>query len=129
MTSPATPTLRSVAAQAALTVPGVAGLQSGLAHRLARAATHAWPQTAARAAQPEAGVRAGRAPDGSGWHVDVRCVLSEGHRALDVAREVRSRVHSAARAHLREHHVTDAVTVTVTVTGIIAEASHHVGAR
>ncbi|MGR6968744.1 hypothetical protein ACU639_03900 [Streptomyces cynarae] len=107
----------------------MADLQPGLAHRLARVATHAWPQTAAGATPPEAGVRAARTPDSSGWRVDVRCLLSEGHRALDVAREVRSRVHSAAQAHLGEHHATDAVTVTVTVTGFIAEATSRLGAR
>ncbi|WP_258053384.1 hypothetical protein [Streptomyces sp. Ru72] len=107
----------------------MAGLQPGLADRLARAATHAWPRTATRATPPEAGVRAARTPDDSGWRVDVRCVLSEGHRALDVAREVRSRVLSAAQTHLREHHATDPVTVTVTVTGFIAKAPGPLGAR
>ncbi|MFF7974353.1 hypothetical protein [Streptomyces sp. NPDC007905] len=128
MTSPASLILRSAAAQAALTVPGVAGLQPGLAHRLARAAAHTWSQTAARPTPPEADVRADRSPDGSGWHVDIRCILYEGHRALDVAREVRSRVHSAAQAHLSEERLTGPITVTVTVTGVIAEAPGPVGA-
>ncbi|MQY40807.1 hypothetical protein SRB17_88400 [Streptomyces sp. RB17] len=116
MTSPDIPALRKAVAGAALTTPGVAGLHSGLAHRLA----HAWTETTGRPSPPETGVRAEHAAGGSGWHIEVRCLLSEGHRALDVARSVRSGVRSAVLAHLTERSLVEPVTVTVTVTRIIA---------
>ncbi len=120
MTSSDTATPRSAAAEAALTVPGVACLQPRLARRLAGAASRPGPEAAAGLSPPEAGVRIDRAPDGSGWHVEVRCVLSEGHRALDVARNVHGRVRAAVASHLAAHGAPDAVTVTITVTGIAA---------
>ncbi|MBW8798155.1 MAG: hypothetical protein JF597_32575 [Streptomyces sp.] len=109
-----------VAAEAALAVPGVAGLQPRLAHRLAAAALPTRPGTTAAHTPPEAGVRADRAPDGSGWHVEVRCILAEGHRALDTARSVHDRVQAAVVSHLAAHGAPEAVTVTVTVTRIVA---------
>jgi uncharacterized alkaline shock family protein YloU len=121
MTAPGTATARSVAAEAAeaaLTVSGVAHLQPGLAHRLAGAASRMWPDTAAALSPPAAGVRVDRPQDGSGWHVEVRCVLSEGRRALDVARNVRARVRSAVVSHLAAQGAPDTVAVTVIVTCI-----------
>lgn len=69
---------------------------------------------------PEAGIRADRAPDGSGWRIEVRCVLAEGHRALDTARNVHDRVRTAVTSHLATHGVVEPVTVSVTVTRIAA---------
>jgi uncharacterized alkaline shock family protein YloU len=108
-------TLLGVAAEAALTVPGVSTLQPRLAHRLAAAAASTRTQPASRRPPPEAGVRAERAPDGSGWHIEVRCALAEGRRALDVARNVHGRVRTAVVSRLAAR---EPVTVTVTVTRI-----------
>ncbi|WP_432080408.1 hypothetical protein [Streptomyces sp. WAC 04229] len=81
-------------AHAALSVPGVAGLQPGLGRSLADAAhAHHAPGTASPA--PGAGVRARYARDSGVWHVEVRCVLTEGRRALDTARAVRARARAA----------------------------------
>ncbi|MGW1541721.1 hypothetical protein ACWCPM_16045 [Streptomyces sp. NPDC002309] len=112
-------TLPAVAAEAALTVPGVAALQPRLAHRLAAAASSSRTDTTPRLTPPEAGVRADRAPDGSGWHIEVRCVLTEGRSALDIARTVHDRVSAAAVPHLAALGVAERLTVTVTVTRIV----------
>jgi hypothetical protein len=69
---------------------------------------------------PEAGIRADRAPDGSGWRIEVRCVLAEGYRALDTARSVHERVRTAVSSHLATHDVAKPVTVAVTVTRVAA---------
>jgi hypothetical protein len=84
MTATGTTMLLGVAAEAALEVPGVAGPQPRLAHCLAAAAAPTRTDTAPRRMPPEAGIRADRAPDGSGWRIEVRCVLAEGHRARAV---------------------------------------------
>ncbi|ALO97180.1 hypothetical protein ACFW6E_10665 [Streptomyces olivaceoviridis] len=116
MTAVGTTALPGVAAEAALAVPGVAALQPRLARRLAAAAA----PTRADTTPPEAGIRADRAPDGSGWHIEVRCVLTEGRRALDIARNVHDRVTAALVTHLATHGAAEPVTVAVTVTGIAA---------
>ncbi|WP_409474018.1 hypothetical protein [Streptomyces sp. HC307] len=116
-------TLLGVAAEAALAVPGVAGLQPRLAHRLAAAASPTRPETTAERTPSEAGVRTDRAPDGPGWHIEVRCVLAEGHRASDTARNVHNQVRAAVISHLAAHGFPEAATVTVTVTRIVAR--HH----
>jgi hypothetical protein len=113
----------SVAADAALAVPGVADLQPRLAHRLAAAVSPTRPEATAERTPPEAAVRADRAPDGSGWRIEVRCVLTEGHRVLDTARNVHDQVRAAVTSHLRARGAPEAVTVTVTVTRIAAR--HH----
>ncbi|MEU7299914.1 hypothetical protein [Streptomyces sp. NPDC007206] len=120
MTATGTTALLGVAAEAALTVPGVTGLQPRLAHRLAAVAAPTWANTTPHRAPPDAGVRADRAPGGSGWHIEVRCVLTEGRRALDIARNVHDRVAAAVIAHLATRGVAEPVTVAVTVTGIAA---------
>ncbi|WP_316778674.1 Asp23/Gls24 family envelope stress response protein [Streptomyces sasae] len=109
--------LLGVAAEAALGVPGVTGLQPRLAHRLAAAAAPTRTHPVSHRTPPEAGVRAERAPDGPGWHIEVRCVLDEGRRALDVARTVHGRVRTAVISRLA---APEPVTVTVTVTRIAA---------
>lgn len=116
MTATGTTALPGVAAEAALAVPGVAALQPRLARRLAAAAA----PTRADTTPPEAGIRADRAPDGSGWHIEVRCVLTEGRRALDIARNVHDRVTAALVTHLATHGAAEPVTVAVAVTGIAA---------
>jgi uncharacterized alkaline shock family protein YloU len=123
MTDIATTTLLSVAAEAALAVPGVAGLQPRLAHRLAAAAAPTRTDTAPHRTPPEAGIRADRAPDGSGWRIEVRCVMAEGHRALDTARNVHDRVRTAVTSHLATHGVAEPVTVAVTVSRIAARSA------
>ncbi|MFI5687240.1 hypothetical protein [Streptomyces sp. NPDC051636] len=120
MTTTGTTTLLAVAADAALAVPGVAGLQPRLAHRLAAAAAPTRTDTTPHRTSPEAGIRADRAPDGPGWHIEVRCVLAEGHRALDTARNVRDRVRAAVTSHLAGLRAPEPVTVAVTVTRIAA---------
>ncbi|MEV7684622.1 hypothetical protein ACFW1F_00360 [Streptomyces bungoensis] len=116
MTATGATAVLGVAAEAALAVPGVAALQPGLARRLAAAAA----PTRADTTPPEAGIRADRAPDGSGWHIEVRCVLTEGRRALDIARNVHDRVTAALVTHLATRAAAEPVTVVVTVTGIAA---------
>jgi len=125
MTATRTPTLLGVAAGAALVVPGVVGLQPRLAHRLAAAAAPTRTDTTPHRTSPKAGIRADRAPDGSGWHIEVRCVLAEGQRALDTARNVHDRVRTAVISRLAALGVTERVTVEVTVTRI---AARHDGA-
>ncbi|MER6464886.1 hypothetical protein ACWC4D_26505 [Streptomyces sp. NPDC001288] len=116
MSATRTTALLGVAAEAALAVPGVAALQPRLARRLAAAAA----PTRADTTLPEAGIRADRAPDGSGWHVEVRCVLAEGRRALDIARNVHDRVAGALITHLAAHGLAEPVTVVVMVAEIAA---------
>ena len=120
MTVIRTSTLLGVAVEAALAVPGVAGLQPRLSHRLAAAAAPTRTDTAPHRTSPEAGIRADRAPDGSGWHIEVRCVLAEGQRALDTARSVHDRVEAAVLSRLAALGVAERVTVAVTVTRITA---------
>ncbi|MET9388154.1 hypothetical protein ABZY09_46080 [Streptomyces sp. NPDC002928] len=120
MTATDTTMLLGVAAEAALAVPGVAGLQPRLAHCLAAVAAPVRTDTAPHRMPPEAGIRADRALDASGWRIEVRCVLAEGHRALDTARNVHDRVRTAATSHLATHGVVEPVTVAVTVTRIAA---------
>ncbi|MFI0188093.1 hypothetical protein ACH4PW_11110 [Streptomyces sp. NPDC017082] len=108
--------LLGVAAEAALAVPGVAALHPRFSHRLAVAAAPARTGAIPHRAAPEAGVRASRAPDGGGWRVEVRCVLAEGRRVLDTARDVHDRVAAAVLAHLTAHDAVERVTVEVTVT-------------
>ncbi|MGW7426803.1 hypothetical protein ACWGJB_43640 [Streptomyces sp. NPDC054813] len=117
MTTVGPATILGVAAEAALAVPGVTGLQPRLAQRLAAAAAPTRTSTASHRTTPEAGVRAERAPEGSGWHIEVRCALAEGRRALDVARNVHGRVRTAVISHLATQ---EPVSVTVTVTRIVA---------
>ncbi|GAB2828164.1 hypothetical protein GCM10027073_66390 [Streptomyces chlorus] len=120
MTATRTTTLLDVAAEAALAVPGVVGLQPRLAHRLAAAAAPTRTDTTPHRTSPEAGIHADRAPDGSGWHIEARCVLVEGRRALDIARNVHDRVGAAILSHLAAFGVAERVTVEVTVTRITA---------
>ncbi|MET9449838.1 hypothetical protein [Streptomyces cinerochromogenes] len=100
MTATGTTALLGVAAEAALAVPGVVDLQPRLAHRLAGAAAPTRASTAPHRTPFEADVRADRVPGGSGWHLEVRCVLTRGRRALDIARNVHDRVAAAVIAHL-----------------------------
>ncbi|MER5836212.1 hypothetical protein ABT116_36685 [Streptomyces sp. NPDC002130] len=116
-----TTTLLSVAAEAALAVPGVAGLQPRLAHRLAAAAAPSRTGTTPHRASPEAGIRVDRSPDGSGWHVEVRCILASGQRALDVAQRVHDRVEAAVISSLAANDVAERVAVEVTVTRIASQ--------
>jgi hypothetical protein len=118
MTVIRTSTLLGVAVEAALATPGVAGLQPRLAHRLAAAAAPTRTDTAPHRTSPAAGIRVDRAPDGSGWHIEVRCVLAGSRRALDIARDVHDRVEAAVLSHLAAPGVAERVTVEVTVTRI-----------
>lgn len=120
MTGIRTTTLLGVAAEAARAVPGVSGLQPRLAHRLAAAATPSRTDTTPHRASREAGICADRAPDGSGWHVEVRCILAADQRALDIAQSVHDRVEAAVISYLAAHGVVERVTVEVTVTRIAA---------
>ncbi|MEU6446034.1 hypothetical protein [Streptomyces sp. NPDC046979] len=115
-------------AHAALSVPGVAGLQPGLGRSLADAAhaahaAHAQhapgaaaPAPGAAAPAPGAGVRARYARDSGVWHVEVRCVLTEGRRALDTARAVRARARAAVN-----RQAPGGCVVAVTITRIVGD--------
>ncbi|PKW04990.1 hypothetical protein SAMN05428944_0052 [Streptomyces sp. 1222.5] len=118
-----TAALLTAAAEATVAVPGVAGLQPGLVHRLTEAVRPVLPQTLTEHAPSGAGVRAEHAPDGSGWHIKVRCAVAEGNCVLDAARRVHEQVRSAVLSHLAEHSAPEALAVTVTVTRV--EACHH----
>ncbi len=110
--------IRQGAAKAALDVNGVLGLQPTLASRLARAASCHVPETADDAvASPLSGIRVARDPDGSRWQVEIRCILAEGHRAVDVARTVHDRTRSSLIPLVTAHGGKD-LTVTVTITRI-----------
>ncbi|MBL1110375.1 hypothetical protein JK361_38480 [Streptomyces sp. 5-8] len=112
--------LITAAERAALATPGVTGLQPFLARRLTEAVSPVLPPTIPERAQTSAGVRAEHAPGGSGWSIEVRCMVmvTEGHRVLDTARIAHDQIQSAVQAHLAEHGAQDPVTVTVTVTRI-----------
>lgn len=110
-----TAALVSAVTEAALAVPGVAGLQPRLVHRLTEAVSPVLPQTLAEHTPSPAGVRAVHAPDGSGWRIEVRCAVVEDNRVLDTARNIHERVRFAVLAHLAEHNAVEAVAVTVTV--------------
>jgi uncharacterized alkaline shock family protein YloU len=125
MATAGTPPPLSVAAEAALAVRGVAGLQPRLAHRIAAAALPARPEATGQRTPPESGVRIDGTPDGTGWHVEVRCVLIEGHRAVDTARNVHDQVRGAVLSYLAAHGAPVAVTVTVTVTVTRIAARDH----
>ncbi|MGV9344444.1 hypothetical protein ACWDSD_06460 [Streptomyces spiralis] len=118
MTVIRTTTLLGVAAEAALAVPGVMGLQPRLSRRLAAAAAPTLTDSTPYHTSPEAGIRADRAPGGSGWHIEVRCVLAEGRRALDVAQNVHDQVGAAVISRLAALDAVERVTVEVTVTRI-----------
>ncbi|MFF8867505.1 hypothetical protein ACF08B_36270 [Streptomyces sp. NPDC015139] len=115
-----TAALLTAVAEATLGVPDVAGLQPRLAHRLTEAVSPVLPQTLTEHTPSQAGVRAVHAPDGSGWRIDVRCVVAEESRVLDAARNVHEQVRSAVLTHLAEHGALEAVAVSVTVTRIAA---------
>ncbi|MEU1567793.1 hypothetical protein ABZ504_47015, partial [Streptomyces mirabilis] len=108
-----------------------AGNTAGLAMQIAFITVLAvgGARVATGAIPPEAGIRADRAPDGSGWHIEVRCVLAEGHRALDTAQNVHDRVRTAVTSHLATHGVAEPVTVAVTVTRIAADVASRVFER
>lgn len=110
--------LRRSAAEAALGVDGVLGLQPTLASRLARAATRPVQGAADNRASPLSGIRVARCPDGSGWQVEIRCVVAEGHRAVDVARAVHDRARASLMPLVTAHETGKALTVTVTITRI-----------
>ncbi|MBT2543111.1 Asp23/Gls24 family envelope stress response protein [Streptomyces sp. ISL-44] len=115
MTSTRNRDIHQTAARAALDVPGVSALQPGLADRLATVASRAQQAMGAASLLGEAGIRAEHTPEG-GWHVEVRCVVHEDRRVLDIAQQVREHVRTAITAHLAQHGTTAPVTVLVTVT-------------
>ncbi|MBT2452527.1 Asp23/Gls24 family envelope stress response protein [Streptomyces sp. ISL-43] len=107
--------IHQAAARAALDVPGVAALQPGLADRLAGAASRARHATGGAGTLPtEAGIRTERTSEGC-WHVEVRCVVHEDHRVLDVAQQVREHVRAAVTTLLGQHGTPAPVAVLVTV--------------
>ncbi|MEW2135357.1 Asp23/Gls24 family envelope stress response protein [Streptomyces sp. NPDC005409] len=113
--------VREAAARAAVGVPGVAALQPVLADRLAAAAVRVRRGVGADPRPAAPGVRV--EPDsGSGWHVEVRCIVHEGGRVVDVARQVREEVRAAVSTHLIREGSPGPVTVRVTVTRTLAGA-------
>ncbi|MFC9817649.1 hypothetical protein ACFVJM_37005, partial [Streptomyces virginiae] len=114
------------AARAALGVPGVVALQPALAERLALAASRVFQAVGSGVARAPvgAGVRCEIAPDGV-WHLEVRCILDEDHRVVDVARRVRSDVRAAVNAYLVQHDAAPPLTarVLVSVTRTIPPAA------
>ncbi|WP_329458030.1 hypothetical protein [Streptomyces sp. NBC_01497] len=88
-----------VAAEAALAVPGVSGLHPSLRWSLAGAAQRV-RSPGPVSPSPESGVRARRDGRTGAWLLEVRCVVDDGRRPLDTARDVREGVRSAVSAHL-----------------------------
>ncbi|WP_405015264.1 hypothetical protein [Kitasatospora sp. NBC_01539] len=121
MTSAAVHEIQAAAAQAALAHPQVAALQPTLADRLTAAAAslHA-------ASRPPAAVRVHRPPTGTGWHVEVRCIVHRDRRILDTARQVRESVRAALTA-TGFVNAAESLTVTVTVTGVLGEGAGRPG--
>ncbi len=115
MTSTRNRDIHQIAARAALDVPGVSALHPGLADRLAAVASRAQQALRAATLPGEAGIHVERTPE-RGWHVEVRCVVQEDRRVLDVAQQVREHVRTAIIAHLAQHGTAAPVTVLVTVT-------------
>ncbi|MBT2404926.1 MULTISPECIES: Asp23/Gls24 family envelope stress response protein [unclassified Streptomyces] len=115
MTSTHSTDVHQTAARAALEVPGVAALQPALADRLAAAASRVRHVVGAAPHPDVTGIRAEHVPE-SGWRVEVRCVLHDGRRVVDVARQVRERVRTAVSTYLTQHGAPAPVTVQVTVT-------------
>jgi hypothetical protein len=118
MTAVDTTGVERIAAQAALAVPGIAGLQPTLRQSLAGAATRVWQALGPPAPSPEAGIHAERSAHTGAWHVEVRCVCNEDRRALDTARDVHDDVQAAVGTHVTRHGKPALVTATVTVTRI-----------
>ncbi|MEU7551131.1 hypothetical protein AB0B01_02020 [Streptomyces sp. NPDC044571] len=121
MTSTPSTDVREAAARAALDVPGVAALQPVLADRLAAVASRVRHDVDADPHPAVAGIRAERVPE-SGWHVEVRCMVHDGRRVVDVARQVCEHVQAAVTAHLVRHGSPAPVTVQVTVTRTLLPA-------
>ena len=118
MTPRGTAGIERAAAGAALAVPGVAGLQPGLRHSLAVAATRVRRAAGSTTPYPEAGIRAERTPRTGTWAVEVRCVVNEDRRALDTARDVQERVRSTVESLVPHSGIPEPVTVVVIVTGM-----------
>ncbi|MFJ4851550.1 MULTISPECIES: hypothetical protein [unclassified Streptomyces] len=110
--------IRQVAAETTLAVPGVVALQPTLASRLAQAASRQVPGVRGDGlASPRSGIRVTSGEEGSGWIVEVRCVMTEGLRALDVARTVHDRTTASLLTLLATHGLpAKALTVIVTIT-------------
>ncbi|MEU9299641.1 Asp23/Gls24 family envelope stress response protein [Streptomyces sp. NPDC048269] len=120
MTSTRSRDVRRAAARAALDVPGVAALQPALADRLAAAASRV-RHGAGTAPHPAAtGIRVEHVPH-IGWRVEVRCIVHDGRRVADVARQVREHVRAAVTTHLSLHGSAPPVSVQVTVTRTVAD--------
>lgn len=110
--------VRETAGRAALAVPGVAELQPSLGQSLAEAAVRVRQALGSAVRTSQAGVRADRTPRTGGWHVEVRCVLREDRRTVDVARDVHDHVRAAVLSHVTRRGAPGPVTVEVTVTRI-----------
>ena len=110
--------IRQIAAAAALAVSGVLSLQPTLASRLAAAASRAAPGAEDSFTSPLSGIRVIRDADDHGWRVEVRCVLAEGNRAVDVARTVHDRTRACLTPLITAYSSADTLALTVTVTRI-----------
>ncbi|MFF3467216.1 hypothetical protein ACWCQN_41945 [Streptomyces sp. NPDC001984] len=71
-----------------------------------------------RFTSPLSGIRVVRDPDDSGWRVEVRCVVADGHRAVDVARTVHDRTRASLVPLLTTYGNGRTLAVTVTITRI-----------
>ncbi|MET8687298.1 Asp23/Gls24 family envelope stress response protein [Streptomyces sp. NPDC004732] len=105
----ATSALAEAVQEAVLGTPGVAFLRPGLADLLR--AANLLTKGAAPSPRSSA-VRITRGKGAAGWHTEVYVVLSRGHRAVDVTREVR-----AAVTETLERLTGEPSRVSVTVTG------------
>lgn len=107
--------LQETAAQAALSVSGVAALQPTLTDRLEAAASYAHQSVRSSASyNATPGIRTCYSP-GDGWQIEVRCTLHAGVRVLDTAQHVRAHVLAAVTSLLAQDSMPEPVTVTVTV--------------
>lgn len=117
-TETATATVERTAANAALSVPGVVELQPTLRQSLAGAATSVRQFVGSPAPSPEAGIRTETRAGTGDWHLEVRCVVTEDRRALDIARDVHDHVQAAVASHGAHRGSPPRITVTLTrITG------------
>ncbi|MFI0977312.1 Asp23/Gls24 family envelope stress response protein [Streptomyces sp. NPDC021093] len=82
--------LARAVAEAAVRVPGVAFLRPRLSDLIRGAAAVDRLRGKPAGDRAPAGVRARRDPDTARWQVEVQLTVRHGHRAVDVAREVRA---------------------------------------
>ncbi|WP_432010943.1 hypothetical protein [Streptomyces cucumeris] len=113
MTSLGAAGIERAAAEAALSVPGVTGLQPSLRHTLAVAGARVRRAVGSTTPSPEAGIHAERSPRTGAWIIEVRCVVTRNRRALDTARDVQEHVGSTVSSLVPCADTPEPVTVVI----------------